>query len=210
MNTHLRRTFTRSIRATTLYIVVIGISMMIIFPMFFLFSYSLMSDYESYAEWPKPIIPRISMQFRLLNADEGEYSLEIFNRADQQFVPFGPEKLTNSNADLKKLSRFVEKYSNCSLSVEQLEEYILQLKQSRMVSFTLRKGLFDNYKLFFRLYEGASMSVVRSLSTALLTILISLSIGGTAGYAFARYVFRGKNILKLSVLFVRMFPPVAI
>jgi multiple sugar transport system permease protein len=31
-----------------------------------------------------------------------------------------------------------------------------------------------------------------------------------AGYAFARYFFKGKNILKLSVLFVRMFPAVSI
>ncbi len=31
-----------------------------------------------------------------------------------------------------------------------------------------------------------------------------------AGYAFARYTFRGRNILKFSVLFVRMFPAVAI
>ena len=37
-----------------------------------------------------------------------------------------------------------------------------------------------------------------------------LSIGGLAGYAFARYRFRGKNMLKFSVLFVRMFPAVAI
>ena len=31
-----------------------------------------------------------------------------------------------------------------------------------------------------------------------------------AGYAFARYIFRGKNALKVSVLFVRVFPAVAI
>jgi len=31
-----------------------------------------------------------------------------------------------------------------------------------------------------------------------------------AGYAFARYVFKGRNALKFSVLFVRMFPGVAI
>jgi multiple sugar transport system permease protein len=31
-----------------------------------------------------------------------------------------------------------------------------------------------------------------------------------AGYAFARYAFRGRNALRFSVLFVRMFPAVAI
>jgi len=49
----------------------------------------------------------------------------------------------------------------------------------------------------------------RSIYTAISTIFISLLIGGLGGYAFARYNFKWKDSLKVSILFVRMFPAVA-
>jgi multiple sugar transport system permease protein len=63
---------------------------------------------------------------------------------------------------------------------------------------------------FFKVTRDAVPSVLRSLLTAGLTIVISLVIGGLAGYSFARYFFAGKAALKVSILFVRMFPAVAI
>jgi multiple sugar transport system permease protein len=69
-----------------------------------------------------------------------------------------------------------------------------------------------NYQTFFRVAGTgeAVPALIRSLQVAALTILISLSIGGMAGYAFARYLFRGRNALKFGALFVRMYPGVAI
>jgi len=214
MNRKVKQTLFRSAKRTTLYIVVAGVAMALIFPMFFLFTFSLMSDYESYSEWPKPLIPSAKVEFRMLPKDdtEGEkaYALQIFNNSENSFQPFGPEQTTRDKGSVRKLSNFIRNYSNCSLEEQAILEYMDRIDREGMVRFTLKKGLFKNYNRFFRLYSGALPSVIASLTTALLTIAISLSIGGMAGYAFARYVFRGKNVLKLSVLFVRMFPPVAV
>jgi len=204
----------RSVKTTTLYIVITGVAMMLIFPMFFLFIFSLMSDYESYSEWPKPLLPSINTDFRMerLNdvSDEATYGLLIFNHSEDKYMPFGPESSSREKKSLRKLSNFIRNYSNCELGQEEILDLMNQVDQNTRVDFTLKKGLLNNYERFFKLYSGAFNSIIASLTTALFTILISLSIGGMAGYAFARYVFKGKNILKLSVLFVRMFPPVAI
>ena len=206
-----KRTIYRSARTTTLYIIVAGVAMALIFPMFFLLSFSFMSDYESYSEWPKPLIPSGKAEFQMTSLEEpGSYLVHIWNRSDGAFQPFGPESNTRESKSLRKLSNFLRNYSNCSISKEEISGYMDRVDREGTVTFTLKKGIFSNYTRFFALYQGALAAVTASLYTALLTILLSLSIGGMAGYAFARYVFKGKNLLKLSVLFVRMFPPVAV
>ncbi|MDC7126762.1 MAG: carbohydrate ABC transporter permease [Spirochaetales bacterium] len=208
----IRRGVFRSVRKTTLYIVVAGIAMALIFPMFFLFTFSLMSDYESYSEWPKPLLPRIKVEFRLtpIESVDGSYKMEIWNNSEKGFTPFGPEENTRANKSLRKLSNFIRNYSNCFISEKELSEIMDSVDQNGAETFILKKKVFNNYTRFFTLYSGAAQSVLNSLATAAMTVFLSLSIGGLAGYAFARYIFKGKNVLKLSVLFVRMFPPVAI
>ena len=53
---------------------------------------------------------------------------------------------------------------------------------------------------------GAWDATVNSIIVALMTIGISFIIGLPAGYAFARYRFRGKDSLKLFIVALRMFP----
>ncbi|MCD6362505.1 MAG: carbohydrate ABC transporter permease [Synergistetes bacterium] len=60
------------------------------------------------------------------------------------------------------------------------------------------------YKLFFTL--GAGHATMVSLLVAGVTIILSFMLGIPAGYALARYRFRGKDSLKLMVLSTRMFP----
>jgi arabinogalactan oligomer/maltooligosaccharide transport system permease protein len=50
---------------------------------------------------------------------------------------------------------------------------------------------------------------LNSLKIALGTSLISVVIGVTAAYAFARFKFRGREVLMLAILGVLMLPPVA-
>ncbi|EKF49065.1 sugar ABC transporter permease [Thermosipho africanus H17ap60334] len=92
----------------------------------------------------------------------------------------------------------------------QLKELNAKLEEIGSVKFSVSKHLFDNYVNFFRVTNDALPALFRSIQVALLTVAISLTIGGMAGYAFARYNFKGKNLLKLSVLFVRMFPGISI
>ncbi|MCE4612940.1 MAG: carbohydrate ABC transporter permease [Desulfurococcales archaeon] len=59
-------------------------------------------------------------------------------------------------------------------------------------------------------YLGAGSAIVNSVIVALLTIAISFALGVPAGYAFARYVFPGKDFLKLLIIGLRMFPIIVI
>lgn len=59
-------------------------------------------------------------------------------------------------------------------------------------------------------YLGAGRAIVNSVIVALLTIAISFALGVPAGYAFARYVFPGKDFLKLLIIGLRMFPIIVI
>jgi multiple sugar transport system permease protein len=57
---------------------------------------------------------------------------------------------------------------------------------------------------------GAGRAATVSVVVAALTIGISFLLGLPAGYAFARYVFRGRDSLKLLIVGLRMFPVIVI
>jgi multiple sugar transport system permease protein len=206
---HTKRHFVRAAHKTTLYIVVVGLGMIILFPIFFLCSFSLMSDYESYYEWPNPLIPKFSIQLRLDQSEKG-YHLNIYNHADQEYQPFGPEQFNSDMEELKKVSKFLKRQANCALPPERLNEEIAKLIDQESVYFSVKKSLLANYIVFFQVSRNSGPAYFRSLYTAFATVVISLVIGGMAGFTFARYRFAGRNALKLGVLFVRMFPAVAI
>ena len=209
MNRMYKRQLRRSAKRASLYIVITGILIIIILPIFFLFSFSFMSDYETYSEWPKPLVPSLKAEFKLDKEVDG-YHLFIFNRSENDFMPFGPLSFHDDAGELEKLQEFVKRQANCTLPVSKIREYMHKADSGTPVTFNLRKKLLANYVLFFQVVNGAPKAVLNSLMVALATIVISLSIGGMAGFAFARYFFKGKNLLKLSVLFVRMFPAVSI
>jgi len=209
LNRLLQRQLRRSAKRTSLYIVLIGILFIIIFPIFFLFSFSFMSDYETYSEWPKPLIPSFKAEF-LIDKDIDGYHLHIFNKSEDSYMPFGPLFFDNNEKDIDNLQKFIKLQSNCKISPRQIEEYLHVVDEKSSVEFLLRKDLLANYILFFQVINGAGRAVLNSLMVAGATIVISLTIGGMGGYAFARYFFKGKSLLKLSVLFVRMFPAVSL
>lgn len=204
-----QRKLRRMSHRASIYIVVIGIAFIIVFPMFFLFSFSFMSDYETYYEWPKPLVPSFKANF-MIDKDDIGYHFHIFNKSEGDFAGFGPVFFTRSEEDIDTLRIFIKRQSNCIVESSGILEYLDTVDREGRAEFTLKKGVFDNYVLFFQVTRDAVPAFFRSLMVAGVTVLISLSIGGMAGYAFARYFFKGKNILKLSVLFVRMFPAVSI
>jgi multiple sugar transport system permease protein len=59
---------------------------------------------------------------------------------------------------------------------------------------------------FFLNARGVLDSFLRSIWVALITLSLSLLIGAPAGYAIARWVFRGLNTYRLLILSIRAFP----
>jgi multiple sugar transport system permease protein len=59
---------------------------------------------------------------------------------------------------------------------------------------------------FFATYEGIPSALLNSVLVAGLTMLLSIGIGAPAGYALARFRFRGKNTFRMLVLMTRAFP----
>ncbi len=57
---------------------------------------------------------------------------------------------------------------------------------------------------------GAEKAALNSVVVAVLTIAISFLFGLPAGYAFARYLFPGRDALKLVIVGLRMFPVIVI
>jgi len=58
----------------------------------------------------------------------------------------------------------------------------------------------------FLAIEGVFNALVNSLIAAGLTVIFSILLGAPAGYALARYTFRGQNAYRLLVLLTRAFP----
>jgi multiple sugar transport system permease protein len=59
---------------------------------------------------------------------------------------------------------------------------------------------------FFLTTHGIFDALIRSLLVGAITVVLSLVLGCPAGYAIARYPFRGRDLAQLLLLSVRMFP----
>ncbi len=63
----------------------------------------------------------------------------------------------------------------------------------------------DAMLLFLRI-EGVWHAALNSVIAAVLTMVFSIALGAPAGYALARFSFRGANAFRLLVLLTRAFP----
>ena len=170
--------------------------------------WSFLSTREAY-QFPLPLVPDFTTEFAITHNEDGDgYVLYVYDDQAEEY------KSVLDTSDRAKMSTYARTFLNTIVEEGQFEEQIVKLEQEveeeGIVYFTHRRDIFLNYKVFFIVTSDAWPALVRSLQIAAITIIISLSIGGAAGYAFARYRFRGRNGLKFSVLFVRMFPAVAI
>ena len=59
---------------------------------------------------------------------------------------------------------------------------------------------------FFIRFQGVAWALFNSLVVALLTTVLAIGLGAPAGYALARFRFRGKECFRLLVLMTRAFP----
>lgn len=194
----------KAARMTTLYLLVTTLTIIILTPLFFIVSLSFLSTREAY-EYPLPVLPSLKTQFELTYGKRG-YLLSVYDRI------LGDYETVLDTGELEKMSVYMKYQLGTPMTIEEIEQQIAKLDTQDPVRFTHRRNLLYNYKIFFDIAGTgqAVPAILRSLEIAAVTILLSLSIGGMAGYAFARYIFKGRDFLKFSVLFVRMFPGVAI
>jgi len=192
----------KSARMTVFYIFVTGLAVAIVLPVYFIFSLSFLSTREAY-RYPLPLVPAIVTRMKIEPGERGVL-LSVWDRVEDDYMTVLDTK------DIEKMSVYMKAQLNTRMSVEEIAEEVVKLESEPEVYFRRPKALLLNYDTFFKITRDAPAALLRSLQICLLTILISLTIGGMAGYAFARYVFKGRNALKFSVLFVRMFPGVAI
>ncbi len=68
---------------------------------------------------------------------------------------------------------------------------------------------FDTLRFFLGSY-GIVDGIVNSIIVAIITIVLSTLIAAPAGYAIARYLFKGRDVFRLSILTVRAFPVVVL
>jgi multiple sugar transport system permease protein len=63
---------------------------------------------------------------------------------------------------------------------------------------------------FFLNSRGILSGITNSVIVAVITLVLSTLISAPAGYALSRYIFRGRDVFRLSVLAVRAFPIVVL
>jgi len=63
---------------------------------------------------------------------------------------------------------------------------------------------------FFLNSRGILPGLRNSIVVALITLTLSILIAAPAGYAISRFIFRGRNVFRLSILAVRAFPIVVL
>lgn len=194
---------TKLIRRTIFYLFIVTLAVSILLPVFFLVSLSFLSNREAY-NFPLPLVPSLSAEYSLTHGERG-YLLSVYDNFEKEY------QTVLDSAELEKISVYMRSQIGTPYSISNIEDRIAELENGTdPVNFKVRKNLLQNYDTFFKITRDAVPALLRSLQIAALTILVSLTIGGMAGYAFARYIFAGRDALKFSVLFVRMFPGVAI
>ena len=192
------------VRRTIFYLFIVTLAVSIVLPAFFLVSLSFLSTREAY-QFPLPLLPSLKTEYSLTYGNRG-YLLSVYDNFDKEY------QTVLDTGELEKMTVYMKAQIGTPYTIPQIEERIAELEggPEDTIYFSARKDLLLNYTTFFQITRDAVPALLRSLQIAGLTILVSLSIGGMAGYAFARYVFAGRDALKFSVLFVRMFPGVAI
>ena len=64
---------------------------------------------------------------------------------------------------------------------------------------------FATMRFFLNSY-GIVPGIINSVIVAIITLVLSTIIAAPAGYAISRYIFRGRDAYRLSILAVRAFP----
>lgn len=187
---------------TIFYLILTTILLVILMPFYFFVSSSFYSGYEVY-QFPRDFLPKASFDFKVTWEDEA-YNLAIYDEDVQDY------ELLISSSKSDDFRIYMKRELSVRLENERIERDFQVSKNGEPLYLTYRKDLLYNYKAFFTITNNAGKAILNSVIAAGWTILISLSIGSMAGYAIARYRFKGRSKISVTLLLVRMFPAVAV
>lgn len=182
-------------------IILTAMAFIVVVPLLFFLNTTFASDVEMSA-FPKPILPKMTVTVKVVPHEDGQY--EVFYDSGG-----GYRSIITTKNPVKLENHFRRQYS-VTIPGEKLLEDFSRTRESGPAEFTYVKSIFYNFKQFFAIVNNSLPALKNSIIASLYTILISLSIGSLAGYVMARYSFRLKSVINVSLLIVRMFPVVGI
>ena len=192
-----------AVQKTLIALVLATMALAVAIPMLFFISVSFSNSVEM-SQFPKNLFASGSVTVRIVPHEKGSYELFYdYGRGD------GWESvITSSNANRME-NHFLLQYGVAIDGDELLDEWAATRENGPM-EFTYSKRPFNNFIQFFKIVPNAASGLKNSIIVSVYTILISLCFGSMAGYAIARYRFKGREQLNVALLVVRMFPTVGI
>ena len=177
------------------------LAMLILIPLLFFVTFSFSSASEIHS-FPKAFLPKLSFDLQV-GYEEERYGLAVKNNEEEY-------ELKIETNDLNRIKLYLSREFSVVKTTEELEKDFAPSKNGEPVELNYRKSMFYNFNQFFDIVPGALKGLKNSLVAAMWTILISTTLGSMAGYALARFKFKGKEATNLMILIVRMFPSMAI
>ena len=184
-----------------------GVVLMIFIPLIFFVTVAFSSANEI-TQFPVSMFPKFRVEVRVSYIDDvtsdnyTKFRIEVKEKGE--FKP----AFSSRNAD--EIEEYFEKYLLVVKDGDDLLRDFETTKTEGTKVFSYGKSMFSNFKAFFSITDNGVKSLFNSIAAALLTILISVTLGSLSGYAIARYRFPGREKINMGLLFVRMFPIVAI
>lgn len=189
------------VQKTVMSLILAAVVLLVLIPLIFFTTVSFSNAVEM-SQFPKKLFPDFSVTVRVQPNEAGEFEL-FYDSGD------GYRSIISSKNPSRFETHFARQYG-VMISGEQLIEDFSKTVEQGPMEFTYRKDVFNNFKQFFRIVPNASSALRNSIVVSIYTILISLTIGSFAGYGIARYTFKLKKEINVSLLIVRMFPMVGI
>ena len=187
------------VKKALFYIFIFGVGFMFIIPLMYLTTTSLTSRVEI-NDFPRPMFPSLSHETQWEWDEANNRYTFYWENNSEEYIPL-------NYGDPEYLSEYLDAYLNVSITPDELEDKIESARlDGEIVDVRLSKSLFRNYGKFFDVFSGAEDAFVNSVKAAVYTIILSLSIGGSLGFAIARTNIKGKDAIGIGALIVRMFP----
>ena len=166
MNKHIWK----NIGAKTVFIlIIVTVLMAILIPVLYFFSLSMFSGSETY-QFPQRLLPKLSFDVRVEYIQD-KYKIDLYHDDIDDYEPL------IKTARMSDIVRIFKR----QLSVERTEDELFldfkpSINASEPITIHYKKSMFYNFKSFFSVTNDAASALINSITAALWTILISVTL----------------------------------